>query len=495
MSAHLVVLPILWPLLLAIVLLLTHGRLAVQRALAIACSLGGLVIAVGLTLQAAQVGVLSTQASNWPAPYGITLVIDLFAGIMLMLTWFLATVCLAFALRSVDERRQRTFFYPLVFLLLMGIGGSFTTGDIFNLFVWFEVLLISSYVLLFLGGEARQLRETFKYVILNVLASALYLVMISLIYGTVGTLNMAHLAELAAKNPNHPIWPLIAAAFLVVFGLKAAIFPLYTWLPGAYTAPSSALSALFAGLLTKVGVYALIRLFTLLHAPVVGWLQPVLLTVAGVTMVLGVLGAVAQIDIRRILAFHSISQVGYMILGLGLFSTAGVAGAIYFMLHHAVVKSGLFLVGGVVEEVSGTTDLRKVHGLIVTHPGLAALFFIAAASLAGIPPASGFLAKFALVQDGLARGHYVIIAVALAVSLLTLFSMIKIFRYGFWGEAEGKRRRLGDRYISLTAPVAVLVVATAALGLAAGPVYTLLLTVAGQLMNPQAYILAVLGRG
>jgi multicomponent Na+:H+ antiporter subunit D len=295
----------------------------------------------------------------------------------------------------------------------------------------------------------------------------------------------------------------VAMLFLIAFGIKAAVFPLFFWLPASYHTPPVAVSAIFAGLLTKVGVYALMRVFTLLFVQDIAYTHTLILALAGLTMVTGVLGAMAQNEFRRILSFHIISQIGYMILGLGLFTTAAVAGSIFYIIHHIIVKTNLFLVSGAVHHFQGTYELKKLGGIYAAKPGLSILFLIPALSLAGLPPLSGFFAKLTLVQAGLQTQYYLLVATALAVSLLTLFSMTKIWAEAFWKEApenlesnEAATTNSESRTSRLLVilPIAALALATVLIGLAAEPLYILASRAAEQLMNPAEYIQAVLGR-
>jgi multicomponent Na+:H+ antiporter subunit D len=289
--------------------------------------------------------------------------------------------------------------------------------------------------------------------------------------------------------------------FLVGFGIKAAVFPLFFWLPASYHTPPVAVSALFVGLLTKVGVYALVRLFTLLFLQDTAFTHTLILVLAGCTMVTGVLGAVAQNEVRRILSFHSISQVGYMLMGLGFFTPLALTGALYFMIHHSVVKTNLFLVSGVVYEMQGSYELKQLGGHYRAFPALAALFLVSALSLAGMPPLSGFIAKLSLVQAGLALDQYTMVGVSLVVSVLTLFSMVKIWAEVFWKappaapDAGGwamhviPRRRL----MLLLTPITVLALTAVLLGVLAEPMLALVSHAAAQLLNPVEYINRVLG--
>jgi multicomponent Na+:H+ antiporter subunit D len=372
----------------------------------------------------------------------------------------------------------------------------FLTGDLFNLFVAFEVMLSASYVLITLGGTEDQVRTGMTYVVISIVASTFFLTAVGLIYAATGTVNMADLAGRLADLPDS-VRSALGLLLLVVFGVKAAIFPLFFWLPDSYPTAPSPVTAIFAGLLTKVGVYAIIRTQTLLF-PADGN-GTLLLFLAGATMVVGVLGAIAQDDIKRILSFHIVSQIGYMIMGLGLFTVAGLAGAILYTVHHIVVKTSLFLVSGLVEHLDGTGLLRRLGGIARRAPLVGALFLLPALSLAGLPPFSGFVAKLALVQAGLDTEAWLIVGVSLAVSALTLFSMTKIWAGAFWGAPEGQAhpeasdaRQRGPRL--MVGATAALVIVSLGIAVAAGPVYELSERAAGELLAPSAYVEAVLGR-
>lgn len=490
---NIVILPILLPLIVGVVLLLFANNLKVQRVI----SGITMFLLLGLSLYLAHIvyygGIHALELGNWQAPFGIVLVADLFASLMVILSSIVGVACLFFGFQTLSEKRQKGYFYPFYFFLLTGVNGAFLTGDIFNLFVFFEVMLISSYILIVHGGTKYQLRESLKYVLINIFASGLFIVAVAYLYAVTGTLNMADLSVKVAALEQQGVLNVIAILFLLVFGMKGALFPLYFWLPKSYYGPPAAIAALFGGLLTKVGIYAIIRTFTLIFYHDPGFTHNIILFLAGCTMFFGVLGAVSQFDFKRILSFHIISQVGYMVMGLGLFTRLALAGAIYYIAHHIIVKAALFLFAGATQKVTGTTDLKKMGGLLKTHPYLGWFFFIAAISLAGIPPLSGFFSKFALILSGIEEGRYIIVVVSLVVGLLTLFSMMKIFIYAFWGEQkltdeEAKERKIGKVLL----PIIPLVLLSIALGLAAEPIFRFSLTVADQIMDPSIYINSVL---
>jgi multicomponent Na+:H+ antiporter subunit D len=491
----LLVLPILVPLVTAALSLLARCRPAVQRGLSLAGAAVLLVVAVLLLRAVDREGILVVQIGNWPAPFGITLVADLLSAIMVVLAAVTGFAVLLYSLASIDSGREAFGYYPLYQILLMGVCGAFLTGDIFNLFVWFEVMLVASFVLLALGGERAQMEGAIKYVTLNLVSSVLFLSAVGMLYGSAGTLNMAHLARVLHGAPSPGLMTSLAMLFLMAFGIKAAMFPLFFWLPASYHTPPAAVSAVFAGLLTKVGVYALLRVFTLIFVHEVAYTHTIILVLSGLTMLTGVLGAMAQNEFRRILSFHIVSQIGYMTMGLGLFTRYAVAGSILYIVHHIIVKTNLFLVSGLSQLVHGTGNLREIGGLYRAYPAVSALFLISALSLAGVPPLSGFFAKLALVQAGLAIEQYAIVAVALFVGLLTLFSMVKIWAEAFWKEPADAAPAVGRPPAPgrLLAPIALLAGVTIAIGVGAESVFGLALRAADQLLDPSAYIEAVLG--
>jgi multicomponent Na+:H+ antiporter subunit D len=500
----LLVLPILLPFAAGVVCMMAWGQRQLHRLIALMGTAALLTIALILLLVVQQNGPVSTRIGNWEAPFGIILVADLFSALMVTLAGLMGLAVVLFSFGSIDEARERFGYYPAILFLLMGVCGAFLTGDLFNLYVWFEVMLISSFVLLGLGGERAQLEGAVKYFALNLLISAFFLAAVGLLYGMTGALNMAHLSQKLTTVSQPELIPVVAVLFLVAFGIKAAVFPFFFWLPAAYHTPPVAVTTLFSGLMTKVGVYASIRVFTLLFTQDVGYTHNLILLIAALTMVTGVLGAVAQYDFRRLLSFHIISQIGYLMMGLGLFTVTALAGTIFFMAHVIIAKSALFLVSGVANRVGGTYDLKKLGSFYRGYPLLAVLFALPAFSLAGIPPLSGFWAKFTLVRAGLETEQYVLVLVALFVSVLTLYSMIKIWTEAFWknspvyDEADVERalQRIPPAdYRLLVLPLALLAGLTVILGVVAEPVMQWAFEAAAQLMNPELYLRAVLGGG
>ncbi|MEM9853607.1 MAG: Na+/H+ antiporter subunit D [Pseudomonadota bacterium] len=467
-------------------------------------SVGGnvllLIASILLIAQVLQNGVLAGQMGGWPAPFGITLVADRLSAVMVVITAITALAVSVYALTDINERKEYLGYHALFNVLIGGVTGAFITGDLFNLYVWFEVMLISSFGLLVLGGKKEQIDGGVKYVTLNLVSTILFLSGIGLLYGMTGTLNLADLAVTVPLIENQGLVTVVAMMFMVAFGVKAAVFPLFFWLPASYHTPAFSVSAVFAGLLTKVGVYALIRMFTLVFDGDIGFTHTILLWVAGLTMLTGVLGAAAQNDIRKILSFHIVSQIGYMIMGLALYTPLAIAGAVFYLVHHIVVKANLFLIAGVAERLTGSTDLGRIGGLYKSAPLLAVLFFVPAFSLAGFPPLSGFWAKYVLVAAALEIEGWIIAAVALLVGLLTIYSMTKIWAEAFWKAhpdsvepSLSKLSRVEKWHLLL--PIAGLAALTLVIGFFPEPFISFAEDAAGELLDPTAYLEAVLRGG
>ena len=493
-----VFLPLIIPFTAGLLLLGFRTKETYQKTVSFIASLGLLAAALNLLFVVKNQGIQVAHLGNWPSPFGIILAVDLLGAIMTVVCGSVGLTALFYSFPTIQKKRMDGAYYALFFFLLFGINGAFMTGDLFNLFVFFEVVLMTSYVLLVLGNEHKQAASGFTYLTLNLVGSTLFLAGAGIIFGQLGTLNMAHIASRIGTIENQGLVTLVGMIFFCVFGIKAAMFPLYNWLPDSYTAPPTPISAVFAGLLTKVGVYSMYRAFGTMFIQDIGFTHHnVLILLAGLTMVLGVWGAVVQYDVRSILAFHSISQVGYILMGLAIFTPLAIAGGIYHMVHHSLIKSSLFLIGGGMGHIGGTQDLKKLGGLVKKSSALAIFFMISSMALSGIPPLSGFYSKLALVVSGLAEKHPILVTAALVTSLFTLYSMIKIWRLGFWGETNTEKeseltpspKTLQNRlWTSLTLSVAFVIY----LSLFAGPVMKICKDASEQLFNQKEYIEAVL---
>jgi multicomponent Na+:H+ antiporter subunit D len=494
---NLVILPILIPFLTGIILIFFRNQIGLQRWISGVSVLLSTTIAGFLVYSISVQGIQTLRLGGWEPPYGIILVADMFAALLVLTTYIVALACLWFAFSSIGQARERFYFYPFFQFLLVGVCGSFLTGDLFNLFVFFEVMLISSYALITLGGTKLQLRESLKYILVNIVSSIMFVAAVAYLYAITGTLNMAHLSQRIAEVEQHGLLTVVAILFLIVFSLKAGLF-LYYWLPGSYSAPPTAIAAIFAGLLTKVGIYAIFRTFTLIfyhqpeftHHQLMAWL-------AVLTMLLGVIGAIAYSDVKKILVYNVIAAVGFIVFGLAVFSTTAIEGAIFYLIHDMIIKALLFLLGGAMIGIAGTSHLKKMGGLIKYHPKLGWMFFVAAVALAGVPPLSGFIGKLLIIQGGLTQGEfqpqlYWFVGVSLFSSLLILYSVMKIFMNGFWGEVKLSEKEEHGTTKGLLAPCAFLLAISIALGLGAELFYPFVEQAVETLIDPSIYIQVVL---
>jgi len=499
----LVILPIIIPLVTASLTLLFRRFQRMQKGLGLAGSIALFAASLVLAMNVYEKGIIVHHVGNWPAPYGIPLVADALASIMIILTGLIGVSVATFSLKDIRSGEFQFGFMPLFHMLLMGVCGAFLTGDLFNLYVWFEVLLIASFVLMTLGGRRPQIEGSLKYVTINLLASMFLLCGVGILYGKVGTLNLADLSHKLSISPHSQLVTSSAMLLLVAFSIKSAAFPFFFWLPDSYHTPAFSVSALFAGLLTKVGVYAMIRTFILIYRDDISLL--IILVIAGLTMVIGVFGAVIQKEIRRLLSFHIISQIGYSLMGLGIASRLSLTAAIFFTFHVAVAKAALFLVAATIGHEKGSTALEKVGGLYQTHPWLSLFFVLPALSLAGLPPLSGFAAKLALIQAGLKGHHSLIVFIALFVSILTLYSMAKIWTMAFWGPEQNVQITRSEKVrpqksvqlfdglsISFWIPLVLLTAVTLGIGIFAEPLLQFCQQAADTLLQPAIYNQAVL---
>ncbi|GAB3196699.1 multicomponent Na+:H+ antiporter subunit D [Pontibacter aydingkolensis] len=497
MSAnYLLITPLMLPLLGAITCVFLWRHVNLQT-IVVACVQLIFIGITGLMLrQVLTEGIQVTHIGGWPAPYGIALVADILTALLLLTTSIAGLAVFMFSHIALDKSRKRFGYFPLFLLLQMGVSGVCLTGDIFNLYVWFEVLLICCFALIALGSKKSQLEGALKYVTINFIASGLLLTGIGVMYALYGALNMAELAQIVrSSHANVKLLALPGVFFLTGFGIKAAIFPLFFWLPASYHAPPIGISAFIAGIISKIGIYTLLRLYSLIFSVEINSAQPLLLILSGLTMAIGVIGAAAQMDFRKILSFHIISQIGYMLMGLAIYTPLAIAGSIFFVIHNMLVKTNLFLVSGVVAHRYRSFSLVRLGGVYLMHPTLSFLFLISALSLAGLPPLSGFWGKLMLAKGGLEAGNYILVGTSLGVSLITLLSMTKIWNEVFW-KPRPKRIKNSVRETmsayTLYFPVFFLLAFILVLGFFAQPVIELSQRSADQLLHSETYIKAVL---
>jgi multicomponent Na+:H+ antiporter subunit D len=493
----LVALPVIVPLVGASLGVLTAPWRWAQRVISLLALGTNVVVSVILLVDVDGDEMLVMQAGGWKVPLGITLAVDRLSAVMLVVSSLMLLSVMVYAIGQGAEESRYASFNPVYLVLAAGVSASFVTGDLFNLFVAFEMMLVASYVLLTLGGRPGQVRSGMSYVVISLVASTFFITALALIYAATGTVNMAELSQ-RIPELSDGVRTGFSLLLILVFGIKAGLFPLFFWLPDSYPTAPGAITAVFAGLLTKVGVYAIIRTQTLLFPPEAQQ-GSFLLVLAGLTMVVGVLGALAQDDLRRMLSFHIVSHIGYMIFGLALFTLAGIAGAVFYVVHHIVVKTALFLVAGLVERRAGSDRLSRIGGLVRSAPMIAVLFALPALSIAGLPPFSGFVGKFALVGSGIESDEWAIVAVSLLVSLLTMYVMVRIWSGVFWGEPEDPAIAAwiesDDSAVPrlMTGSASTVVALSVALMIFAGPLYDYSTRTAEDLLAPDRYVDAVIG--
>ncbi|MDZ4789576.1 MAG: proton-conducting transporter membrane subunit [Blastochloris sp.] len=460
-------------------------------------TLGALYFVITLSLNEQR---LILNVGDWKAPLGITLVLDPLAAIMLFLSGFSALASLLYSMFELPTRSEHPLRQPLLFFLLTGINLSFVTGDLFNLFVAFEIMLISSYALLTLEANDWDIKQSFPYLTINLLGSTLFLAACGLAYSIYGSLNFAHMASQTTALAGDSRLLVLATLLMCVFSIKAGIFPFYYWLPNSYPILPTPLAAFFAGMLTKVGIYVLFRLFTTVLPHDLTSLHTLLAWLAGATMIFGVLGAVSRNFIRGILSFHILSQIGYMALAIAFFTPLSLAACVFYIIHHIIVKATLFLVGGTVSSLNGTDDLSRTGGLWKVAPILGLCFLLQALSLAGIPPLSGFWGKYLIFVEGIRLHDYLLVAAALLAGILTLYSMLKIWLGAFWSPLpdSGELHLHETRWKPLTAVVAAMTIVSLAIGLGAEHVYRISAVASRMALDQSGYVAAVmaaLGKG
>lgn len=530
----LLIVPIILPLLVGILDIMLRAAPRLTAWLSIAAFAGVSAAGAALLARSVSEGPFAVTMGQWLPPFGISLVADPLGALLALMSGLTGLAVAVYALADIDTAGRRAGFYAMLCWLIAGVNGAFLTGDIFNLYVWFEVFVIASFGLIVLGGEKPQLDGAVKYCVLNLIATTLFLVAVALLYGTFGTLNMADLSgKLAGYAPGDPLLLIIGLLFLVSFGMKAAAVPLHIWLPASYHTPKPVVSAVFAALLTKVGVYALLRTYTVVmpgaHESV---LFDVLYVIAVATILLGLLGALAESGLRRLLGFLLISGVGVMLLGLALDTRLALAATIFYTVHSIVVTGGLYLLAGLLERRTGKASLHDMAGLYTAAPALAALFFVVGFAMAGLPPLSGFWPKVLLIEAALGEQQYVAVAALIANGVLSMMVMGRVWALMFWrpqarsgtgAEAaqpasQGERVEPEPKAIAVSAaalsaaaspaepgsaatglpaalllPVLATALAAIALGMWPAPLLDAADLAAANLIEPSAYIRAVFG--
>jgi len=491
--------PIFVQLFTAIIQLMFWRKTLTQRYLSIGGSLVGLMVAFRLFGRVKESGILTLNAANWDAPFGIVFVADLLSVTLVLLT---SIACFAVSIfSSVGLSRQRMLYgyFPIFHFLIMGLHGAFLTGDIFNLYVYFEVIIISSFVLMTLGGRKAQLEGAVKYMAMNILASMFFLTGIGILYGITGSLNMADLSIRIQEVQNKALIGITSCFFIIGFGIKSAVFPLYYWLPSSYHTPPSAVAATFGGLLTKVGIYAMLRVFSLIFVPD-EFTRTLLMVIAVLTILTGAFGALIKTNIRRLFSYLIVCHIGFMVGGIAMFSKIALMGAVFYLIHDIMVKTNMFLIAGLIRQLGGTMDMGKLGGLYRDYPKISLLIAIVLFSLVGIPPLSGFWPKIFLFQEAFAQHQYFYVATLIIGSFVTLYVIAKMWSEVFWKNPPTEEE-IDNRFapmppykkILMVLPIALLALVTLYIGLNAEAIVKVADTISTQLIDPSAYIDAVLG--
>lgn len=481
------VFPIIVPLFFAIILIFAPNNRPYQKIVAalgiVATFCMSFFVLQKVHIEGAQV----VTFGSWQAPFGITMVADSVSALFVTAASLVTLFIVAYSFVTIDRGREQNYYYAIVLLMLVGVNGAFTTGDLFNLFVFFEVFLMASYLLSVIGGTKKQLKESLKYMFVNVFASALFVIGVAMLYAVIGTLNMADISTRVMELGQPPIVTAISVVLLIVFAFKAALFPFFFWLPSAYSVPPIPIIALFGALLTKVGVYSILRTYTLLFPLDTSFTHTLLMILGIATMIVGCIGALASWNVIKIVIYNIFIAVGLLIYSMSVFNEESFEGMLYYTIHDMFIKAALFLLVGILIYVTGTQQLRQMGGVLKRYPVFAWTFFIAILSIAGIPPFSGFIGKMLIVKGSFAEGHITASIWVLFSSLLVLWSMIRIFIYAFWGKAGRFEPIVKPTYVRMLIPTLTLVAICVAYGVFSGFVFPYVQDGAKLLMDPTLY--------
>lgn len=500
MTDNTIILPVIMHMLIAVVLIFLWNLPRVQKFVSVAGSILVLLVSILMFYRTWTTGILTTQAGNWQAPFGITFVSDVFSSMLVLLASIAGVAVSIFSIVGIRKERLRYGYFPILHFLLMGLNGAFLTGDIFNLYVWFEIIIIASFVLMTLGGRKPQIGGGIKYVTINLFASIIFLTAIGILYGLTGSLNIADLSLKIADVENRGLVNVTAMLFFASFGIKSAIFPLYFWLPASYHTPPSAIAAIFAGLLTKVGIYAMLRVFTLIFVPD-DFTRNIIIIIATATLLTGAFGALIKKDLRQIFSYLIISHIGYMIAGIGMFTEVALTGLMFYLFHDIMVKTNLFLISGVIVKIRGTVKLRELGGLYDEYPKLSLLIAIVFFSLVGVPPLSGFWPKISLLYAAFETGSWILIFAIIISSFFTLYIIARIWAEVFWKPAPAldhlpedgfSRMRFFDK-TTMILPLIILALVSVYMGIAAENIMLISKHIAVEMIDTSPYIQAVLG--
>lgn len=498
MISNQVLAPVFIHLFIAIFQLIAWRRTLTQRILSIAGNIIALIIAIILFKEVYTGGTLTLNASNWQAPFSIVFVADLLSVTMVLLTSIAGLAVSIFSSTGLSRQRMLYGYFPIFHFLLMGLNGAFLTGDIFNLYVWFEVIIIASFVLMTLGGRKTQLEGGLKYMSMNILASMFFLTGIGILYGMTGSLNMADLSLKMHDVQNKSLVGITSVFFILGFGIKSAVFPLYFWLPSSYHTPPSAIAATFGGLLTKVGIYAMLRVNSLIFFPD-EFTKQLLMAIAVLTILTGAFGALIKNNIRRLFSYLIVCHIGFMMGGVAMFTKLTLMGTVFYLIHDIMVKTNMFLIAGLIRQLTGQMNMENLGGLYKTYPKISLLIAVVLFSLVGIPPLSGFWPKIYLFKESLTLHQYFFVAALIIGSLATLYVIAKLWAEVFWKDVpegvviENKFEPLSlFKKTLLVLPIGILASVTLYIGLNAEAIMQTADRISSELTDPSSYIKAVL---
>ena len=499
MTSSYILMPILVHMFTAILLLFFWQNVRAQKLISVVGNFVAFFACIMLFKSTLQNNFLVVQVGNWEAPFGITFISDTLSAVMVLLTAIVSLAVGIYSTAALNESRIKYGYFFTFHFLIMGLLGAFLTGDIFNLYVWFEVVIISSFILLTVGGKKMQMEGAIKYVTMNMLASVIFLTAIGILYGITGTLNIADLALKVESIENKGLVTVTSLLFFVGFGIKSAVFPLYFWLPSSYHTPPSAIAAIFGGLLTKMGIYALFRVFTVIFTPD-SFTLSLFVIVAILTMLTGAFGTVNKRNIRRILSYLIVCHIGYLIAGLGLYTKLAFTGAVFYLIHDIIVKSNVFMIVGVIYKVRETVDIQRLGGMLKDYPKFSFVVALVLFSLVGIPPLSGFWPKILLFQEAFRAKEYLLLATLILASFVTLYVIAKVWIEVFWKDSPKPLTDEMDRFtpfglggkIALITPIIGLAFVSLYIGLNANAVFEVVEKIANEMSDKTLYIQAVL---
>lgn len=466
MMSNLLIMPMLLPFLCALILVFIKNKNQTSKILSITTMIVSTLISLALLIYVVNHKPITLDFGGWKAPFGIQFLGDSLSLLMVTVSSFVVTLIMAYGFGR-GEKRVNLFHLPTFILLLtVGVIGSFLTSDLFNLYVMFEIMLLASFVLVTLGQSVEQLRAAIIYVVLNIIGSWLFLLGIGMLYKTVGTLNFSHIASRLNHMESNQTITIISLVFLVAFSSKAALV-IFMWLPKAYAVLNTELAALFAALMTKVGAYALIRFFTLLFDHHPGITHPLLVFMSCITMIIGAFGVIAYKDIKKIAAYQVILSIGFIILGLGSHTHAGVNGAIFYLSNDIIVKTLLFFIIGSLVYISGFRNYKYLSGLAKREPFFGVAFIVMVFAIGGVPPFSGFPGKVLIFQGAIQNGNYIGLALMILTSLLAIYSLFRVMFVMYFGDTDGEEVKFKEIPPHRKGILGILVAVVLAMGIAA----------------------------